>query len=64
MPQKRDQRLEEQFEALLTKLEADGVIGSDWADSIRHAHGFGSGREIAEAAREGRAPPEQSGGTK
>lgn len=62
MSQTRDQRLMEQFEALLTKLEEDGVIGSEWAESIRDVHDHGQGLETAQAAREGRQPPDHSRG--
>lgn len=52
----------EQFEALLAKLEADGVIGAEYAESIRQVHDHGQGYETAEAAREGRPPPDHSRG--
>lgn len=62
MPQRRDQRTREQFEALLTYLEDEGVIGAEWADSIRNVTDHGQGFEIAEAKREGRGPPEHNNG--
>ena len=62
MPQKRSQRTEEQLEALLTLLEEQGVIGAEWADSIRNVHDHGQGFETAEAARNGDGPPDHSRG--
>lgn len=62
MTQTREQRTQEQFEALLTYLEEEGVIGAEWAESIRDVDGHGQGFEIAEAKRNGAAsPPENSG---
>ena len=64
MKQHRDQRLMEQFEALLTLLEAQGVIGESYAESIRNVHDHGQGYETAEAARNGEQPPDHSRGGK
>lgn len=52
----------EQFEALLTYLEEEGVIPADWAESIRGVNDHGQGFEVAQAAREGRGPPDHSAG--
>lgn len=60
MTQTRDQRTKEQFEALLTYLEQEGVIAPDWAESIRRVRDHGQGNEIARAAREGRGPPDHA----
>lgn len=54
----------EQFEALLTLLEAQGVIGESYAESIRNVHDHGQGYETAEAARNGEQPPDHSRGGK
>lgn len=50
----------EQFEALLTHLEEEGVIASDWAESIRGVNDHGQGLEVAQAKREGRGPPDHA----
>lgn len=52
----------EQFEALLTLLEEQGVVGQSYADSIRNVHDHGQGFETAEAARKGEQPPDHGNG--
>lgn len=52
----------EQFEALLTCLQEEGVIGAEWAEAIRDVDGHQQGFEIAAAKRNGAAsPPENPG---
>jgi hypothetical protein len=45
------------LEALIETLVDEGVIGREWADALESTREFGDGREVAEAAREGRGPP-------
>jgi hypothetical protein len=62
MPADPTQLNSERLEALIETLVAEGVLPRDWADSIESTEQIGDGLEIAEAAREGRGPPDFVGG--
>jgi len=54
----RDQLTHERQQALIECLVSEGVIGRDWADALESTRELGEGEKIAQAAREGRGPPE------
>lgn len=57
----REQITTEKLNALIEVLENEGVLSAEWRDSLRAVRESGEGREVAEAAREGRGPPDHSG---
>lgn len=58
----REQLTHERLEALIETLEANDVISRDFADTLEATSEFNDGRAVAEAAREGRDPPDFGNG--
>jgi hypothetical protein len=62
MPADRTQLPEERQDALIEVLVAQGILPEDWASSLESTEQIGDGPAVAEAAREGRGPPDFAGG--
>jgi hypothetical protein len=62
MPVDRIQLIRERQNALIETLVAQGTLPRDWADSLEATDQIGDGEQIAQAAREGRGPPDFPGG--
>lgn len=54
----REKLTHERLETLIEVLVEQGTLPRDWADALEGTRELGDGRKVAEAAREGRGPPD------